>query len=248
MRERLLKTCQELEDIPELSLEMSKLKFYSDKFYNACILKNDIKRNLFKLAEAKSHLLSSLNILKNKIESENNELINNFKMQNQNIQKDLDEYFENFLSSIDSNQRQLIKDIQNSDDKLIGGLTVPSSIKNFMEELKDGMENIILYPLMMASRIFSQNDFENDLKSHSKKAIFRFILFRCVLISAKIKGSEKRQKTAISSGSTGATFQEHNIIKPGRIVNKSPTMQETVQENNELEDFEDIFSVDGNTI
>jgi len=241
MREKLVKVSQELEDLQELGLEMSKLIFYANKFYNACVLKNDVKRNLFKLAEAKSHLLSCLNIIKNKVESENNELINEYKAININIQKDLDEYFENFLSSIDANQKQLIKDIQNSDDKIIGGLTVPSSIKNFMEELKDGMENIILYPLMMASRIYSQNNFEDKWKNISRRNIFRFILFRCVLISAKIKGSEKRQKTAISSMSAGANITEIKNIRHGRPIIKSQTVEKEENKEDDIDNFEDLY-------
>ncbi len=241
MRFELSKIDYEMENMSELNIELSKLVYHVKKFYNACILKNEIKRNVYKLAEAKSHLLSCLTIIKNKIESENNDLINEFRMQISVMPKDIDDYFENFLSSLDSQQKQLIRDIQNSEDNIISGLTVNASIKNFMEELKDGMENIILYPLTMSIRIYTMNNFDERFKDVPKRKIFKFILFRCVLNSAKIKGSEKRQKVAVSSSTIGTTFQEHNVFKQGRVHQKQPVQQE--QESvEETDDFEDIFT------
>jgi hypothetical protein len=245
MRIDLSKIETEMEHLQEINLELSKFVFHVKKFSNSCILKNDIKRNIYKLAEAKSHLLSCLTIIKNKIESENNDLINDYKTSNQINQKDIDDYFDNFLSIIDTNQKQLIKDIQNSEDNIISGLTVQSSIKNFMEELKDGMENVVLYPITSSIRIYTSNNFEDKWKEISKRKLFKFILFRCVLISAKIKGSEKRQKASLSSTAIGSTFHETNIIKPGK--NQVRQREQEINEefhDKEIDDFEDIFAGD----
>jgi hypothetical protein len=242
MRHELIKIDADIENLQELNIELSKLVYFCNKFYNACILKNDLKRNLFKLSEAKSHLLTCFNILKNIIDQENNKLIEDFKNTNPNVPEDLDKHFENFLSGIDINQKQLIKDIQNSSDNLIGDLTLPSSIKNFMEELKDGMENVVLYPLTMSLKIYREKNVEKMETDCSKKELFKFILFRCILISAKIKGSEKRQKASLSSMSSGTNITEIKNIRQGRPIIKTHENKGEEEIKEEVDDFDELFA------
>ncbi|MBU0959508.1 MAG: hypothetical protein KKB31_06185, partial [Nanoarchaeota archaeon] len=53
------------------------------------------------------------------------------------------------------------------------------------------------------------------------KDFFEYILLREVFISAKIKGAPSRLKSALSSGRSGASFYEKNIIKKGESKNRT---------------------------
>lgn len=224
-----------IENLQELNIEINELTIYASLFNNSCILKIDLKRNLSKLFEAKSYFLNCLNILKGIIDYEDNELITEYKMRSPDVQDELDKYFENFLSKLDGEQKKLLDYLE--DSRIAGELIIPSAMKMFAEELKDGMKNIILYPLCMATKIYSEKDFEKKETKISKKETFRYILFRCVLVSAKIKGSEKRYKTSLSSLSTGTNLTEIKNIRQGRQIIRP----EIKEEKEETDDFDDLF-------
>ena len=140
------------------------------------------------------------------------------------------------MSVLDLEQTKLEDDVKES-KKIINAFIIQVGIKNFREKLKDYMENLVVSPLFNAFLTYKNL---KNLKSENKKEIFEYILFREVFISAKIKGSETRQKLKASARSMGSSFHETNVIKQGR--SKSGLTESTQDITpKEIEQFPDLF-------
>jgi len=245
MRTEIMQINNELNNLSELNIEISELLDCVNQFSNRCILKNNTTLNVLKLAEAKACVITGINILKGIVKSKDNRLIYEFENRNINLLEELDKYFENFISMIDASQKQLTKDIKDAKNEVLAEIILPATTKYFMEELKSVMNNVIIYPISLATKVYTELHLDERRTKYPIKEFFEYILFIQILNASKIAGSEKRQKGAMASGSQNATFQEIQNVKMGRPKQVQEKKVETKEDTqNEMDDFDDMFYED----
>jgi len=226
----------EIEDIcPEL-LNISELDC---AFRNLCTQRNDYKKEIMNLFEAKSYFESCLTIIKNFIEPGDNKKIKQINEEH-GTHDVLEKYFENLLAIIDSDQSSLELNMGNL--KLLNTFSIKMGAKRFREKLKSYQEDLIRSPINDSLEVFNRLKY-NFKEGTNEKEVFEYILFCKVFVSAKIKGYPERQKVSKSSGSLGSTFNETNIIKQPKTRLKQGQEVETVNPRPpEIEEeFPDIF-------
>ena len=197
----------ELSDLEDVYLDISRIAKLSNSFYNLCIEKNNQERSILNLFQARTHFESCLTILKSLIEPNKNDYIQIINAQF-SVHDALEKYFENFLAILDTEQKNLQSNV-NQSKILTPQFMVQISIKLFREKLVDYMENIIITPFYNSVVLYK------NLKEKNKES-FEYVLFREVFISSKIKGSAMRQKITVATQSFGAQFHETNITKYGK--------------------------------
>jgi hypothetical protein len=205
------------------------------EFDSCCIIRYDDK-DLAKVIEARTHLETTITILKRIIEPEENKLINtiNNSYHSHDI---LEAYLENFLTILDEQFNKLRESMSRYEqDSLVAKINV----KSFRERMIDYMYNLIVHPLVAAS--YDLKHYKGDLHpSITQRELFEYLLFRQFFIAAKIKGSEQRRKVAFSSSDGNVTFTETNILKKGKGKVDNPQMQiRTPPSLNEEDDFMDF--------
>jgi len=196
----------------EMITDISKLSVLANQFYNLCTERNNTNKSIINLFTARTCFESCITMLKIIIEPENNSKIKKLDVES-NLYHKLETYFENFMSILDLEQKDLEKNVKEL-KSIIDPFAVIVGIKTYREKLVDYMNNLIILPLYNACNVY--NNLTLGIKDQTtihKEELFTYLLFREVMISAKIKGSEKRQKIKISSGEFGSRISETNIIK-----------------------------------
>ena len=202
MRSEIVEIENVTKGVKDIELDISKLRKVVMRFYNSILMKDNFQKNLFRLLEAKSFLNQATTILINIIDENENTIISKYKEENS---KDLDElknFFSNFEANLDKREAELLKLIQHSN--ITPKITMPFQLKSLLEEIKNGMESIVLYPLTIAVKNFKDSKLGGD-----KKEIFRYYLFKSVLETIGIKGSEQRLKSILMNSSGGNIYEKH---------------------------------------
>jgi len=243
MRRELTNLQIDLESLEELDTDLMKIAMYSKKFINLSMPRKSLMEEIFHLMEAKTCLETSITILKSMIESNENKLIEkvNTRYYSYDI---LEQYFDNFMSILDAEMKDLNSLISRYRNTIAKEPDLTVNIKSFREKLVNYMTNLIILPLINATIIYKKLDKTN---CEDPKERFQYILFREVYISAKIKGSQMRQKVSVATQASNATFQTTNITKIPR-VNAGRNKTEVTSDYTPLnfEDLDEIFKDDEN--
>ena len=229
----------ELTNSEGIWLDLNYLVNSSNQFYNLCLKRTEEEKAILNLFEARMNLESCLTFLKEIIEVHENKLIQKIN-ESHPILDLMDNYYENLFAILDLEEQKL-RDYLTESKKLFNPFLITVSIKSFKERLLGYMSDLVLFPLLNAV-----TKYKNIINfTEERKVVFEYILFREVYISAKIKGSQARQKLAMASHTLGARFSETNIIKSGK---KSLTPEQQDQLNfipPKIEDqFSDMFEPD----
>lgn len=230
MMTEMIRCKNKIDRIKNINLEIDLLVQNSRRFYNLCLEKSNSDKNILSLFEARTYFESCLTIIKSMIEPNENELISKVNLQQQDFRMAIDILFENFMSVLDVETKELKKYIDDSKVNISNEFIVKVCVKSFREKIMDYMENLVLFPLTNTLRIYDELERKGKIKETTysegegkdikeinltKRKYFEYILFTEVFKSAKIKGSQTRQKITASQGSL-SNFHETNIIKPGR--------------------------------
>lgn len=224
----------------KINIDFKLLSKNANNFYNKCLESTNDDLNVLKLFEITSYFESCLTNMKSLLEMQENILIEEqMKKHNFDFIKNFEANVDNLMSVLDS-ERTKIKDYL-SRSTIINPILIKVTIKSFREKIKDYMENLIIYPLDRSVYLFSFYEskglIETFIKKNSdvnKEMIFQYILFKELLYSSQIKGSDKRQKSSYS-GVSSMTVHENNVIKPY----KAPKSEQN-EKNDYMDDFEEI--------
>lgn len=231
MSKELIKVIYELEELDFYYPEINKFRWAVTEFSNACILRMNNREDILDLYKAVSLFETSLTILKSIIEPSGNKLIEKLNVQ-YSTNDILENYFGDFLSILDSSLAALSNNIGDSLVKIDNSYLATASIQLAREKLTGAMTDLIISPLVKSLAVFRDFMIKNRERidcgkigmeggAIDLKDFFEYILLREVFISAKIKGAPSRLKSALSSGRSGASFYEKNIIKQGESKNRT---------------------------
>ncbi|MEK6882588.1 MAG: hypothetical protein AABY22_23405 [Nanoarchaeota archaeon] len=243
MREKMQWSKNKLIDMEDIAMDLTQLDFLVNKFSNLIIPKKEEQKSVLSLLEARTFFESCLTIIKGIIEPNDNPLIE--KINEKYYTHDaLGKYFDIFLTILDYEQK-ILQDYVTESRKLISPIIIQVAITAFREKLIDYMGNIIVSPLYNAVMEYENNLSNLEKEKIDKKKSFEYMLFRQVFISAKMKGSQDRQKAIMSGRNMGSTFKETNITKIGSGKDNTQDINE-VQIPPSLESFKDPFILDEN--
>lgn len=204
----LYKIKEQIEEFDE-SLDLDKLVSFANQFYGMTIEKENNKEMILSLLTSRTNLESCLTILKGIISPTNNKLISSVSDDTISL---LNLSFDSFMAILDLEQIRL-SEAGGKNKQHVDPFMERVSIKNFRELLIDYMENIVVFSLLNACERYvhftiTQKDLEYD-----KEELFAYLLLKSLIVTAKIKGSETRQKIRIASQTMSAHFTEKNILK-----------------------------------
>lgn len=236
MRTDFVYAKSKLEEIDEIYLDVSKIVHVANKFFNLCVEIQDQNKAILNLFEAKTYFEVCITVLKSIIEQDNLRIE---KVNEKHSSLDvLEKYIENFMAILDARQEKLYSSVKQSRDSggIVTTFTVNISVKSFRETLVDFMNDLVILPLINATKKYRIVSFE--LEESKRKEAFEYLLFREIVISAKIKGSTTRQKLTLASDSFGSHFHETNITKVGKSRNQQS--QELIVPD-DVDDFAGVF-------
>jgi hypothetical protein len=235
MRSQIYRIEERLINLQGMHLDVSKISWLIKSFSNKMNLRHNAKKDVFKMFEAKTNLEACITSIRGIIGVEDNPLIIEFKSIYQIDQKNIDNYFENYLSGLDQLEKQIKDSFRNS--SLLNEIYADSLIKSLSEELKSGMETFIIMPLFNASKIYSMHNIDNRKlrlmtgEEVSNREAFQFILFKQILNSGMIKGSDKRQLSKQNTtGAGGTTIHETTNIRQARQIPRPIVTEENKEE------------------
>ena len=240
MRNDLAKIKIEIEKV-NININLMNILSLCNGIYNLCIYRREeISKTINKLLRAKTNFEVALTLIKGIIEPNENKLIDeiNLEYSSHNV---LDEYFNNFLSILDVEQKNIQDSIKVN--RIMGGVDDNKIliINSFREKIIDYTDTLLVIPLLKSLITF--NKYSSVAKgNHDPLNVFEYILFRELFISAKIKGSSTRQKVSLSTASIGSTFHETNITKVGRGSRQGLQARENRDVTPpEINDFDNLF-------